>query len=559
VQLKLKFQIVMSDVVLFAQKSRSSPMDPKCRILEAESSGRSPDNRKSRMSHDNTPDPIVPAAAQQRCCDGCGLPPFCSAAAPTTKHVPLRRCSKCQNAWYHNAECQTQHYRIHKEFCCSQQQQQQQQQKQNQQQQPQQQNRQLEQEGATGDKKSASAKERAGTITTTTHIKEKANHHDPAETKEPRRQESLKFSIQERPYRGKCMLASQDISSGCPISHPPSTVSIADDDDDDNDGGGDLWLDDFFPAMVPPVLAEIERAHRCVVCFARCRRRRDSEFSSSTIVLCKDTRFPVIACTAECYQAHGQSWIDAEVATVKSCLSSNNSNSRCSSGLGCVVPPAMCLPKILPTALLVYRICWALIHESITWKEVECMACHHSTSMSESAFSNNDDAAACHQQAVFVTVATLLTNSINTTWRHDAHKQQAAQRVATLYVAEILARVKVNAFSITCTSGIGEVDNDNKNANDDDDAIGVGIFHTSHYMNHSCDPNARQSFRLGNNNAGQLPQLCIHARRDISAGEEITISYINHDHQEPSSRTRRRQELLRSYHFHCTCPICGND
>ena len=173
------------------------------------------------------------------------------------------------------------------------------------------------------------------------------------------------------------------------------------------------------------------------------------------------------------------------------------------------------------------------------------MACH---TFRDDDDDNVDGAQAAHQQAVFVTVATLLMTNINTHWKHDAHKQQTAQRVASHYVSEILARVKVNAFSI-CTGDSDVID----------DAIGVGIFRTSHYMNHSCDPNARQTFRLGNSNSssvGQLPRLLIHAHRDIPAGEEVTISYISHD--EKPSRTRRRQELLRSYHFHCTCPCCGN-
>ena len=55
-------------------------------------------------------------------CHGCGCPPF----VVNGQTVPLKRCSVCRKAWYHNVECQRGHYKLHKNDCVSQVQQEQQ-------------------------------------------------------------------------------------------------------------------------------------------------------------------------------------------------------------------------------------------------------------------------------------------------------------------------------------------------------------------------------------------------------------------------------------------------
>lgn len=74
--------------------------------------------------------------------------------------------------------------------------------------------------------------------------------------------------------------------------------------------------------------------------------------------------------------------------------------------------------------------------------------------------------------------------------------------------------------------------------------IGVGLYLKASKMNHSCCANASQSF------TGQ--QLNIHSIRNIRAGEEVTISYI--DVGQPTFV--RRHELFGSYHFWCNCVNC---
>ena len=45
---------------------------------------------------------------QVKCCDYCGKPPLSK---------PLLKCSRCKQAYYHDATCQKKHYKIHKEAC----------------------------------------------------------------------------------------------------------------------------------------------------------------------------------------------------------------------------------------------------------------------------------------------------------------------------------------------------------------------------------------------------------------------------------------------------------
>ena len=75
-------------------------------------------------------------------------------------------------------------------------------------------------------------------------------------------------------------------------------------------------------------------------------------------------------------------------------------------------------------------------------------------------------------------------------------------------------------------------------------SIGRSLYPTASYFNHSCQPNC-EVFETGS-------LLSIHPTRDIVAGEEVTIAYI--DTQQPL-RTRR-QQLQTTYFFHCQCVRC---
>ena len=73
-----------------------------------------------------------------------------------------------------------------------------------------------------------------------------------------------------------------------------------------------------------------------------------------------------------------------------------------------------------------------------------------------------------------------------------------------------------------------------------------GIYPTICLINHSCLPNAHNSWNPDSNSE------TIHAIRDIPAGEKITISY---DKGGPS--TSRRTHLRDAFGFNCACGVCS--
>jgi len=78
------------------------------------------------------------------------------------------------------------------------------------------------------------------------------------------------------------------------------------------------------------------------------------------------------------------------------------------------------------------------------------------------------------------------------------------------------------------------------------DPANVGIFITASRINHACDPNALKFY---NENLGQLT---IHASKDISEGEEITVPYM----MTYRDRRRRQAILQETFNFLCSCQLC---
>lgn len=79
-------------------------------------------------------------------------------------------------------------------------------------------------------------------------------------------------------------------------------------------------------------------------------------------------------------------------------------------------------------------------------------------------------------------------------------------------------------------------------------AIDGGIFLRGTRMNYSCLPNIVHAYNP------VTKKRTFHALRDITAQEELTISYIN----DPNLIRHERQKILDEYGFLCTCLACGN-
>lgn len=93
----------------------------------------------------------------------------------------------------------------------------------------------------------------------------------------------------------------------------------------------------------------------------------------------------------------------------------------------------------------------------------------------------------------------------------------------------LLSKLETNAFNI---------------CNGDLQPIGIGVYPSASFFNHSCQPNACTVF--------EGTTLCISAIRDIAPGEEIVISYIDLG----ASLEHRRTELRKGFGFTCTCERC---
>ena len=79
---------------------------------------------------------------------------------------------------------------------------------------------------------------------------------------------------------------------------------------------------------------------------------------------------------------------------------------------------------------------------------------------------------------------------------------------------------------------------------------GSGLYAKQSTINHSCEPNSAVEFPFNNH------ELVVNAQRDISAGEEILISYLNECELERSRHSRYKM-LGENYLFNCDCMKCG--
>ncbi|KAL3943897.1 MAG: hypothetical protein SGBAC_002014 [Bacillariaceae sp.] len=131
-----------------------------------------------------------------------------------------------------------------------------------------------------------------------------------------------------------------------------------------------------------------------------------------------------------------------------------------------------------------------------------------------------------HTRAVITTVEFMIQTSSDDGNFTPLPSMQAMQRM--------VYRIKLNGFSICDGESV---------------AMGIGIFGAPSFMNHSCRPNAVQTFLYG---GGEPPSLLVTAFEDIPKGAEICISYI--DNLAP--KQIRCNQLKNNYFFDCRCNAC---
>jgi hypothetical protein len=100
-------------------------------------------------------------------------------------------------------------------------------------------------------------------------------------------------------------------------------------------------------------------------------------------------------------------------------------------------------------------------------------------------------------------------------------------------MSEVFHKIRINNFSL-------EFEGDDGNAGD----VGKAIAIQQSALNHSCRPNSLSYYHQN--------RLEVRAKRDIAAGEEVTISYID----VTLRRKKRQKQLLRMWDFICRCDRC---
>lgn len=443
-----------------------------------------------------------PAALSPVVCDGCGEP-------PNNNNKSLKRCTRCRRAAYHNVECQRRHYPLHRADCRRWSKQQQQQQ--------------------------APAEER------------RQQQPTAAETATATGSARTMVRVEEREKRGKCLVAVKDIGANQFIVPPPMTATKSGTLNEHQSA-----IHTTFAPMVPPVLFPEQRLTHCAVCFQRLVSSSNS--NNKPIVLCDHPRFTVKVCSTAC-QTAGQNWLPVEIRAVAAALHKHFAQR-----------PSV---RILPSALLLYRIFLAVSVSSSSENDSNnnsnntadfALNWHdHILSMQthEPANVNAGDAATTHRQAALILVSTLLPETPG--WSFARMRQlERCFPVASgggssgssgggiqTAVSQVLNRILCNCFTLTNS-------NDDSLADNESGGVGFGLYRApAHRINHSCAPNAAQSFVF---QRGALPRLQIRALRAIAAGTEVCISYI--DQQLQASTAERRALLQQTYHFACDCPRC---
>jgi SET and MYND domain-containing protein len=101
-----------------------------------------------------------------------------------------------------------------------------------------------------------------------------------------------------------------------------------------------------------------------------------------------------------------------------------------------------------------------------------------------------------------------------------------------------ISRLALNGFTI---------------CNSEQETLGVGVYPRASMINHSCRPNAVQTFFLseGHVRRSHPPMLQITMCRDADIGEEITIGYCD-----VSPPLYDRRKALKNYNFLCDCKFC---
>jgi hypothetical protein len=257
---------------------------------------------------------------------------------------------------------------------------------------------------------------------------------------------------------------------------------------------------EFWEPLVPPVLHNDSRSTRCAFCFQKLGAifYRYEEIKPRYEYL-------LLFCSSKCRTAGRTKGMVEEELAVGRIYEQGGP------------------PKVFSTAILLYRI---LVETQVYGAEIRSTKNKLDKLQHKIMNTTSGDTSVSeyHTQAVITTTAAMI----------QASKEYGLAIPALEEMTAMVHRIKLNGFSICDGESV---------------AMGVGLYGTPSFMNHSCIPNAVQTFLYG---SGQPPSLFLTAFEDIQPNNEVCISYVDNT----SPRQLRRERLQNDYFFSCNCEAC---
>jgi hypothetical protein len=262
--------------------------------------------------------------------------------------------------------------------------------------------------------------------------------------------------------------------------------------------------------LVAPVLGERYRTSRCAFCFRPTTQQIPYFYGS--IRPHPNALYQLIFCSSSCRDiAATEHQMDEEERAIHNL---------------CVAKHAP--PKILSTAVLLYRMICKQRHNEIRFK-IEQFQSASQHERSQPIEKTGDDHSKHHSQAVIATVMGMIQYSKSTL-------SSDMDYLSLEHISDMLQRIKINAFSICDGEFV---------------CYGIGLYHPGNFMNHSCRPNALQTFLF---QESKHPTLHVTAFDDIAPNQEICISYID----TCCPMHMRHHQLITNFFFDCRCEECRN-
>ena len=126
----------------------------------------------------------------------------------------------------------------------------------------------------------------------------------------------------------------------------------------------------------------------------------------------------------------------------------------------------------------------------------------------------------------------------------EAFPERQAGFFSLAWYAGVLSRLHLNSFRVSIpradVSDLPSLLRRSQTGN------GTAVYLLPSLLNHSCSPSLEPVWRTGDS------QVAFLTRREVSAGEELTVSYVDAD----APVGERQEALSHGYGFECRCAAC---